>query len=124
MAARGLGGGGGTTPAEIAAIRTAIEEERRPRARLAAGERELVVALGEEQRETGFARTLREGEFVVSIQLDPPLGGSSGGLLEVATALEQSGRVRFVDINDNPTARARMSPLLVSGAIRGPTGLQ
>src|SRR5438876_9547674 len=124
LGARVIGGCCGTTPAEIAAIRTAIEEKRLPRARLETSERELVVALGEEQRETGFARTLREGEFVVSIQLDPPLGGSSGGLLEVAAALEQSGRVRFVDINDNATARAGMSSLMVSGAIERATGLE
>src|SRR5205085_7937444 len=64
LGARVIGGCCGTTPAEIAAIRTAIEEKRLPRARLETSERELVVALGEEQRETGFARTLREHEFV------------------------------------------------------------
>src|SRR5579862_5812625 len=99
LGARLIGGCCGTTPTEIAAIRTAIEGERRPRVRLELGERELVVALGEEQRETQFARAIREEEFVVSVQLDPPLGGSSRGLLDVAHALEESGRVRFVDIN-------------------------
>jgi homocysteine S-methyltransferase len=124
LGARVIGGCCGTTPAEIAAIRAAIVEERRPRARLETSERDLVVALGEEQRETGFARALRSGEFVISIQLDPPLGGSSRGLLEVATALEQSGHVRFVDINDNATARAGMSSLMVSGAIERATALE
>jgi homocysteine S-methyltransferase len=124
LGARVIGGCCGTTPTEIAAIRTAIEEHRRPRSRLDASERELVVALGEEQRETGLARALREGEFVVSVQLDPPLGGSSVGLLEVASALDTSGRVRFVDINDNATARAGMSSLMVSGAIERATGLE
>src|SRR5205814_3998680 len=103
-------------PARIAAIRAAIEEGRRRRSRLERSERELAVALGEKQRETGFARAIRGGEFVLSIQLDPPLGGSSTGLLEVSATLEQSGRVRFVDINDNATARAGMSSLMVSGA--------
>jgi len=124
LGARVIGGCCGTTPAEIAAIRAAIAEDRRPRSRLDAGERELVVALGEEQRETGLARALREGEFVVSVQLDPPLGGSSAGLLEVAAALGASGRVRFVDINDNATARAGMSSLMVSGAIERATQLE
>jgi homocysteine S-methyltransferase len=124
LGARVIGGCCGTTPTEIAAIRTAIEEHRRPRSRLDASERELVVALGEEQRETGLARALRKGEFVVSVQLDPPLGGSSVGLLEVASALDTSGRVRFVDINDNATARAGMSSLMVSGAIERATGLE
>jgi len=124
LGARVIGGCCGTTPTEIAAIRAAIEEERRPRSRFDAGERELVVALGEEQRETGLARALREGAFVVSVQLDPPLGGSSAGLLEVASALDASGRVRFVDINDNATARAGMSSLMVSGAIERATALE
>ena len=119
-----IGGCCGTTPAEIAAIRAAIEEERRPHSRLELTERELVVSLGEEQRETELARALREGEFVVSVQLDPPLGGSNRGLLEVAQALEDSGLVRFVDVNDNATARAGMSSLMVSGAIERATGLE
>ena len=63
------------------------------------------MALGEEQRETALARALREGEFVVSVQLDPPLGGSARGLLEVARELREGG-VQFVDVNDNATARA------------------
>jgi homocysteine S-methyltransferase len=124
LGARIIGGCCGTTPVEIAAIRAAIEEERQAVAPLELAERELVVALGEEERETELARALREGEFVVSVQLDPPLGGSSSGLLEVARALEESGYVRFVDVNDNATARAGMSSLMVSGAIERATGLE
>jgi methionine synthase I (cobalamin-dependent)/5,10-methylenetetrahydrofolate reductase len=124
LGARVIGGCCGTTPTEIAAIRAAIEEERKPRARLEGSDRALVVALGEAQRETEFARALREGEFIVSVQLDPPLGGSNSGLIEIAEALEASGRVQFVDINDNATARAGMSSLMVSGAIERATGLE
>jgi homocysteine S-methyltransferase len=124
LGARLIGGCCGTTPAEIAAIRAAIEEERRPHSRLELAERELVVALGEEERETDLARALREREFVVSVQVDPPLGGSSRGLLELAAELEGSGLVRFVDVNDNATARAGMSSLMVSGAIERATGLE
>jgi homocysteine S-methyltransferase len=112
-----IGGCCGTTPAEIAAIRSAVEEERKPRAPLVFESPELVVALGEEQRETGLSRAFAANEWVVSIQLDPPLGGNSAGLLEVATALKDSGRVGWVDINDNATARAGMSSLMVSATI-------
>jgi methionine synthase / methylenetetrahydrofolate reductase(NADPH) len=124
LGARIIGGCCGTTPAEIAAIKTAVEEERQARAPLELDERELIVALGEEQRETGLARALREGEWVVSVQLDPPLGGSSRGLIEVAQALKDSGRVGFVDINDNATARAGMSALMVSAAIERQAGIE
>jgi homocysteine S-methyltransferase len=124
LGARIIGGCCGTTPAEIAAIKTAVEEERQARAPLELDERELIVALGEEQRETGLARALREGEWVVSVQLDPPLGGSSRGLIDVAQALKDSGQVGFVDINDNATARAGMSALMVSAAIERQAGIE
>jgi methionine synthase I (cobalamin-dependent)/5,10-methylenetetrahydrofolate reductase len=117
LGAKVIGGCCGTTPAEIAAIRSAVEEERKPRAPLVFESPELVVALGEEQRETGLSRAFAAGEWVVSIQLDPPLGGNSAGLIEVATALKDSGRVGWVDINDNATARAGMSSLMVSATI-------
>jgi methionine synthase I (cobalamin-dependent)/5,10-methylenetetrahydrofolate reductase len=117
LGARVIGGCCGTTPAEIAAIRSAVEEERKPRAPLVFDAPELVVALGEEQRETGLSRALAAGEWVVSVQLDPPLGGNSSGLIEVSSVLKESGRVGWVDVNDNATARAGMSALMVSATI-------
>jgi methionine synthase / methylenetetrahydrofolate reductase(NADPH) len=124
LGARVIGGCCGTTPAEIAAIRAAVEDERKPSAPLQFDERELVVSLGEEQRETGLSRALREHEWVVSVQLDPPLGGSSAGLVDVARALKDSGVVGFVDINDNATARAGMNSLMVSATIERECGLE
>jgi methionine synthase / methylenetetrahydrofolate reductase (NADH) len=117
LGAKVIGGCCGTTPAEISAIRAAVEEERKPRAALVFDAPELVVALGEEQRETGLSRAFASGEWVVSVQLDPPLGGNSAGLVEVATALRESGHVGWVDVNDNATARAGMSSLMVSATI-------
>src|SRR5256885_4399670 len=124
LGAKVIGGCCGTTPAEIAAIRSAVEEERKPRAPLVFDAPELVVALGEEQRETGLSRALAAGEWVVSVQLDPPLGGNSAGLLEIAAALKDSGLVGWVDVNDNATARAGMSSLMVSATIERQAGIE
>ena len=124
LGARVIGGCCGTTPTEIAAIRAAVEEERKPRAPLVFEERELLVALGEEQRETRLARALRERDWVVTVQLDPPLGGNVGGLIELTQALQDSGHVGFVDINDNATARARMNSLMMSAALERATGIE
>ena len=124
LGAKIVGGCCGTTPTEISAIRSAVEEERKPRARLDFEERELVVSLGEEQAETGLARALREGEWVVSIQLDPPLGGNIGGLVELSQALKDSGKVGFVDVNDNAGARAGMNAIMFSAAIERATGME
>jgi len=124
LGAKVIGGCCGTTPAEISAIRAAVEEERKPRAPLVFDAPELVVALGEEQRETGLSRAFASGAWVVSVQLDPPLGGNSAGLVEVASALEESGLVGWVDINDNATARAGMSSLMVSATIERVAGIE
>ncbi|TML46216.1 MAG: bifunctional homocysteine S-methyltransferase/methylenetetrahydrofolate reductase, partial [Actinobacteria bacterium] len=124
LGARIIGGCCGTTPAEIAAIDEALAGERKPRARLEFAERELLVSLGEELLETGLARALREREWVVTIQLDPPLGGSSKGLVELAHAIGESGKAGYVDINDNATARAGMSSLIVSATIERQAGIE
>jgi methionine synthase / methylenetetrahydrofolate reductase(NADPH) len=124
LGAKVIGGCCGTTPAEISAIRAAVEQERKPRAPLVFESPELVVALGEEQRDTGLSRALANGEWVVSVQLDPPLGGNSAGLVEVAAALKESGLVGWVDINDNATARAGMSSLMVSATIERQAGIE
>ncbi len=75
-----IGGCCGTTPAQITAIKTAIEEDRAPAAPLVVRERELADAADAAPEETGLARMLREQEFVVSVQLDPPLGANNSAL--------------------------------------------
>jgi homocysteine S-methyltransferase len=119
-----VGGCCGTTPIEIGAIRAAIDEGRRPREPFHAVERELAAAGVVDEEETRLARDLRDDTWVVSIQLDPPLGGSYGGLLEVAAAVEQSGLAGFVDVNDNATARAAMSGVMMAAAIERIVGIE
>jgi methionine synthase I (cobalamin-dependent)/5,10-methylenetetrahydrofolate reductase len=124
LGAKIIGGCCGTTPAEIAAIRGAVDEAREPRAPLVFREREVPDLVAEAPDETTLARMLREGEWIVSVQLDPPLGGSNLGMLEVAQALKDTGAAHFVDINDNPRARARMSGIMSSVAIERTVGLE
>src|SRR6188472_1303604 len=100
LGARLIGGCCGTTPLEIAAIATAVEEERRPSAPLDVIERELVEPhLERGPYETELARKLREGEWVTCVELDPPKGGTYDAMLAVARELKRSGKVGFVDIN-------------------------
>ncbi|MFL5933383.1 MAG: bifunctional homocysteine S-methyltransferase/methylenetetrahydrofolate reductase [Gaiellaceae bacterium] len=125
LGARLIGGCCGTTPVEIAAIASAVEEEREPAAPLVVVERELVEPrLGGGPYETQLARMLREGEWVTCVELDPPKGGTYDAMLGVARALEASGKVGFVDINDNPMARARANALMASVAIERACGIE
>jgi homocysteine S-methyltransferase len=61
---------------------------------------------------------------VVSVELDPPKGGTNDAMIEVARTLRQSGAVGFVDVNDNPMARARMNALMASIAIQREAGIE
>jgi methionine synthase / methylenetetrahydrofolate reductase(NADPH) len=124
LGARVIGGCCGTTPSEIAAIRASVDEAREPIAPIVFAERELEVAVQPQAEETTLARMLREGEWVVSVQIDPPLGANNDGMLEVAQAVKDSGLGHFVDINDNPRARARMSAMMTAVAIERNVGLE
>ena len=124
LGARIIGGCCGTTPTEIAAIRDAVDEERSPRTQLVVRGRELAVHAVEPEQETLLQRKLREGEFVVSVEIDPPRGGNAQAMLDLAHALKNSGHVDVVDVNDNPRARARMSGLIASATIERVVGLE
>jgi homocysteine S-methyltransferase len=124
LGARIIGGCCGTTPTEIAAIRGAIDEERVPRTALVLREREVVAATAEPERQTLLQRKLEAGEFVVSVEIDPPRSGNPRAMLELAHTLRESEHVDLVDVNDNPRARARMSGLMASATIERVTGLE
>jgi methionine synthase / methylenetetrahydrofolate reductase(NADPH) len=124
LGARIIGGCCGTTPVGIAAIRSAIDEQRSPRTRRVVRDREIVVTAGEPEHESVLQRKLREGEFVVSVEIDPPRGGTAHAMLDLARTLHASGHVDVVDVNDNPRARARMSGLIASAAIERVVGLE
>src|SRR5690242_13815805 len=125
LGARLIGGCCGTTPLEIAAIASAVEQERRPSAPLDVVERELIEPhLERGAYETELARKLREGEWVTCVELDPPKGGTYDAMLAVARELKLSGKVGFVDINDNPMARARANALMAAVAIERDCGIE
>ena len=124
LGARLIGGCCGTTPAEIAAIRARGRRgarSRTPRSTSRAGAR---GAARRAEGETRLEQALPAGEWVVSVQIDPPLGGNSAGMVETARELAASGAVGFLDINDNPMARARMSALMAAVAIEREVGIE
>ena len=130
LGARIVGGCCGTTPAQIAAIRAAVESEREPRVPLEVAEERDAAELAAirpafaDERGTLLQRKLEAGEWVVSVELDPPKGTNMTALLDVAARLKASGLVDEVDVNDNPMARARLSALVAAAAIERTVGLE
>jgi homocysteine S-methyltransferase len=124
LGARIIGGCCGTTPAQTEAIREALQSGRQPLTVLEPLETELRLVRRRDEGETELARALREGEWVVSVELDPPKGGRLDSLIEVSRKLQSSGAVGFVDVNDNPMARARMNALIASIRIQREAGIE
>ena len=76
LGAKIIGGCCGTTPAQIAAIRAAVDENLTPAAPLLVREREQATQAAAGDEPTALQRLLEDGTFVVSVQLDPPLGAN------------------------------------------------
>ena len=124
LGARIIGGCCGTTPAQIAAIAAAVEQEREPRLHFAAVEREVAATVARPSQKTNLQRKLEAEEWVVSVELDPPKGTNTEALLTAAERLKSSGLVDATDLNDNPMARARLSALMAAIAVEEQVGLE
>ncbi len=119
-----IGGCCGTTPAQIAAIRAAVDENQAPASPLLVRERSQATRPAPSSERTQLQRMFDDGTFVVSVQLDPPLGANPEALIETARAVRDTNKAQFVDVNDNPRARARMSGIMASVAIERFTGVE
>ena len=122
--ARLIGGCCGTTPAQIAAIHAAVEEEREPRVPLFVVDRDIVSRAAAAPGRTRLEERLERRDWVVSVELDPPKGTNMDAMLAVSSRLKASGKVHAADINDNPMARARLSALIAAVAIERSVGLE
>ena len=116
-----LGGCCGTTPAHIAALRTALDAlpEQLPVAAVAP-----VPAAAKPKVETddAFLRKLNAGKKVIAIELDSPKDADLTGYLEGARRLQAAG-ADLLTIADCPIARARMDSSLVACRVHRELGL-
>src|SRR5439155_4283631 len=76
LGAQIIGGCCGTTPAQIAAIRAAVDENLTPTTPLLVRDREQATHAAPGDEPTALQQLLDDGTFVVSVQLDPPLGAN------------------------------------------------
>jgi methionine synthase I (cobalamin-dependent)/5,10-methylenetetrahydrofolate reductase len=115
-----IGGCCGTTPAHISAMRAALSRTSAPHSvavRPRHADRPVddtpVSSLAgpiESAADTAspLARKVSAGEFIISVEIDPPRGINPNKMLQGAALLKEAG-VDCVDIGDSPMARVRMS---------------
>jgi methionine synthase / methylenetetrahydrofolate reductase(NADPH) len=134
-----IGGCCGTTPTHTAAMREALDawktrngvavspdgvgttstgKSRRTRI-LTAPELDLVPAEGP----TKLREKLDRGEFVVSVEIDPPKGLNPTKALDGARLLQAAG-VDLINVADSPMARVRMSALTLCYLIQHQVGVE
>jgi homocysteine S-methyltransferase len=125
-----VGGCCGTTPQHTAAMRAALDTWDANRNGTVAEPARLtrVVAappldLHPAEGPTRFRDKLDRGEFVVSVEIDPPKGLNPAKALEGARLLKEAG-VEFINVADSPMARVRMSALTLCYLIQHQTGVE
>lgn len=123
LGVRAVGGCCGTKPAHIRRMSDAIglrapvavknrRENEHPSMQI-----EIAPEPPEHTATSSFERKLASGEFVVSVELDPPRGVDGDRLVQGAILLKQAG-VDAINIADSPLATARMSPLALAVLIK------
>jgi homocysteine S-methyltransferase len=126
-----VGGCCGTTPAHIRAMRDVVDRHARGAGELrrtesvaapVALEREEALALGVAAEPSRLLSRLHAGEFLVTVELDPPRGHNIEKLVQGAKLLAERG-VDVVDINDGSLGRVRMAVLPTALLVREATGL-
>ncbi len=127
LGVRAIGGCCGTKPAHIQRMADAVGI-RAPTLLVAGKRREIDISMATEAameasasttltQTSSFERKLAAGEFVVSVELDPPRGVDGDRLVQGAILLKQAG-VDAINIADSPLATARMSPLALAVLIK------
>jgi len=114
-----IGGCCGTTPEHIANMRAALDAADKPQITPEPLLFESAVAPSGpiDHQPTELADRLAGGQFVISVEMDPPRGFSTHKILAGAHLLAEAG-ADVINVADSPMARMRMSPWAVCQLIQ------
>jgi homocysteine S-methyltransferase len=120
-----IGGCCGTTPHHIRAMRQVVRSDVRMVASVVALKPAPAPAPppAEAAPSTRFGEKLARGEFVISVEVDPPKGSNPAKALRGAAQLRDAG-VDLINIGDSPMAKVRMSSLALGILIQHQVGLE
>ncbi len=118
-----IGGCCGTTPDHIAAMRLALDDTTRPLPHV-----HLIEINGDEERGVAehpseLAYKLANGQFVISVEMNPPRSANVDRLAQSAQLLVEAG-ADVLNIADSPTAKMRVSPWAVCNLLQNRLGVE
>ncbi|MGA7784059.1 MAG: bifunctional homocysteine S-methyltransferase/methylenetetrahydrofolate reductase, partial [Candidatus Acidiferrales bacterium] len=121
LGARILGGCCGTTPDHIRAMTEAVKKLAPGRAVQVAPRAsaldEAPLRIAKREPESGIWKKIQAGQFVISVEIDPPKGIALDRVFEQVDNILASGKVDAIDINSGAMARVGMDALMVAGAL-------
>ena len=124
LGTRIIGGCCGTTPEHIHAISEAVRKFRATGAKASSHASVEVAEPAERFRriaarapESKLWKHIQAGEFVTSVEVDPPKGVSIDRIVEQCSKVIASGHVSDIDINSGTLARVGMDALVLAGAL-------
>src|SRR5665213_146596 len=122
IGARILGGCCGTSPEHIRALAEAVRGLRPVTHAVKAGSAPTISVpakriVAKREPQSGLWRKLQAGEFVLSVEIDPPKGISLDRVFEQVDKVVATGRVDAIDVNSGTLARVGMDAMMVAGAL-------
>jgi homocysteine S-methyltransferase len=112
-----VGGCCGTSPRHIGAMKRALETPATPVVAAAAPDGSMEAAPGT------LRQKLARGEFVVSVEIDPPRGMAVRRTVEAAKLMKAHG-ADCVNVGDSPMAEVRMSAIAMGAILRQQAGVE
>lgn len=117
-----LGGCCGTTPAHTRAMAGVLREPPRIAPTVSVRRDEEPASEGTASS-TQLGAKLRDGRFVIAVEIEPPRGFSTAGMLAAARTMADAG-ADVIDVADSPLARLRMSPWGACRVIEQQVGIE
>lgn len=119
-----IGGCCGTTPEHIARMRSLLDAGAyRPQARTSVERRAKEQKPLAETEPTELAMKLKNGKFIITVEMDLPRGLNVDKILRGSKSLKVHG-ADLVDISDGARARLRMNPMSVATLIQDKVGME
>ncbi len=117
-----VGGCCGTTPTHIQKMSQLIKSRRHTQPKEWHMIEKPVVSV-RKKRPNNFAEKLKNNEFVIAVELDPPFNADMERIMKNANICKENG-VDIITVADSPMGRARVDSIMMAAKIKREVGIE